>query len=290
MVGRTFLSGFNLDRQECLSYRILIHYLTQYSATINMRFLFLLLIFLLSIPLAGQDISGRHADGLGFGTSLPVGGVPVESSSMEMTIRKSDDPGARLSILQYEIAEENRLTSRYDILEAIGGLYQQLGVGEIPYEDINLTLGEDRASFYIDYIERIKSDSDTVKVSLKGIIVRTGDNRQIFYLLRGYETTLSDKSVAAGLNDMINSFDITIPLSDSLFPKKFGYGYVFLFIAIALMAFFYIRNKKVQNSKNPLGKDSKFFWRCPACQLANHVDNNTCQRCGSERLTDRATK
>ncbi len=255
-----------------------------------MKFLFLFLIFLLSIPLAGQDFGGRHADGIGYGTSLPDGWIPVESSSMEMTIRKSNDPSARLSILQYEIAEEIRLTSRYDILEAIDGLYQQLGIGEIPYEDINLTLGEDRASFYIDYIERIKSDSDTVKVSIKGIIVRTEDNRQIFYLMRGYITSKSDKSVSADLNDMINSFEITIPLSDSLFPKKSGYGYIILFIVIALMAFFYLRNKKVQNSKNPLGGDSKYFWRCPACQLANHVDNNTCQRCGAERLTDRAVK
>ncbi|RKX19825.1 MAG: hypothetical protein DRP51_06750, partial [Candidatus Zixiibacteriota bacterium] len=252
--------------------------------------LFLLLIFLLSIPLAGQNFGGRHTDGIGYGTSLPDGWVPVESSPMEMIIRKSDDPNARLTILQYEIAEENRLMSRWDIMEAIDGLYKQLGIEEISYEDINLTLGEDRASFYIDYIERIKPEADTVRISLKGIIVRTEDNRQIFYLLRGHKTSLSDESISADLNKMIGSFEITIPLSDSLFPRKSGYGYIFLFIAIALMAFFYIRNKKVQNSKNPLGKDSKYFWRCPACQLANHVDNNTCQRCGSERLTDHSAE
>lgn len=267
-----------------------IYYLAQCSDTKDMRFLFYLLIFLLSIPLAGQDFGGRHAEGFGYGTDLPDGWIPVESSPMEMSIKKDDDPNARLSILQYEISEENQLTSRYDILEAIDGLYQQLGVGEIPYEDIDLTLGEDRASFYIDYIDKIKTDSDTVKVSLKGIIVRTEDSRQIFYLMRGYKTSVSDKSISADLENMINSFDITIPLSDSLFPKKPGYGYIFLFIFIVLMAFFYYRNKKVQESRNPLGGDSKFFWRCPSCQLANHVDKKTCQRCGAERLTDQAVK
>jgi len=255
-----------------------------------MKFLISLLIFLLSIPLAGQDFGNRHADGIGYGTDLPDGWIPVESSPMEMIIRKSDDPNARMSILQYEIAEENRLNSRYDILEAIDGLYQQLGVGEIPYEDINLNLGEGRASFYHNYIEKIKLDADTVWVSLKGIIIRTKDNRQIFYLMRGYQTSLSNKSVSAELEEMINSFVITIPLSDSLFPKKSGYGYIILFIVIVLMGFFYYRNKKVQSSRNPLGGDSKYFWRCRDCQLANHNDKKTCQRCGSERFLDQAVK
>lgn len=255
-----------------------------------MRFLIILLIFLISIPLAGQVFSGRFADGLGYGTSLPDGWIPVESSPMEMIIKKSDDPGARLSILRYEIDQENLLTSRWNILEAIDGLYQQLGVGEIPYLDINFTLGEDRASFYIDYIENINSDRDTTKVSLKGIIIRTADNRQIFYLLRGYKTSLSDESVSVDLENMMSSFEITIPLSDSLFPKSPGYGYIYLFIVIVLMGFFYYRNKKVQGSKNPLGGDSKYFWRCPTCQLANHVDKGICQRCGAERLIDRAIK
>ena len=258
-----------------------------------MRFLFLILIFSLSISLAGQDLGNRQADGLGFGTSLPDGWIPVESSPMEMTIKKSDDPVARLSILQYEIADDNRLNSRYDILEAIEGLYKQLDVGEVPFEDINLTLGEDRASFYLNYFKKknnLKQESDTVFVDLKGIIVRTKDNRQIFFLMRGYKTSLSGNSISAELDNMMSSFEITIPLSDSLFPKKSGYGYVFLFIFVALMAFFYLRNKRVQNSRNPLGGDSEYFWRCPACQLANHVEKRTCQRCGTERFTDKAVK
>jgi len=251
-----------------------------------MKFFISFLIFLISAPLAGQDFANRHADGIGYGTDLPDGWVPVESSPMEMIIRKSDNHNARLSILQYGIEEDNRLNSRFDILEAIDGLYQQLGVGEIPYEDINLTLGEDRATFDHNYIENIKLGSDTVWVMLKGIIIRTEDDRQIFYLMRGYNTTLSDKSVKADLNEMINSFNITIPLSENLFPQKKGYGYIFLFIFIVLMAFFYFRNKKVQSSRNPLGGDSKYFWRCHDCQLANHIDNKTCQRCGSDRFID----
>ena len=258
-----------------------------------MKFLFLLLILSISIPLTAQDLGQRHAEGIGYGTSLPDGWIPVESSPMEMIIKKSNDPSARLSILQYEIDETNQLTSRYDILEAIDGLYQQLGVGEIPFGEINLTLGEDRASFYKEYIENeksIQSGSDTIFVFLKGIIVRTKDNRQIFYLMRGYKSSLSDQVVSADLDNMINSFNITIPLADSLFPKSSGYGYIFLFIVIVLMGFFYYRNKKVQSSRNPLGGDSKYFWRCPACQLANHVNKRTCQRCGAERLTDSVVK
>lgn len=258
-----------------------------------MRILISLLIFSISIPLTAQNFGTRHADGIGYGTSLPDGWVPVESSPMEMIIKKSDDPTARLSILRYEISEENRLNSRYDILEAIEGLYKQLGVGEIPFGEINLTLGEDRASFYMDYIEnesKVLSDMDTILVNLKGIIIRTEDNRQIFYLMRGYKTSLSSKLVSADLENMINSFDITIPLAETLFPKSPGYGYIFLFIVIVLMAFFYYRNKKVQNSKNPLGRDSEHFWRCPTCQLANHVEKKTCQRCGAERFIDSAVR
>ncbi|MCP4706377.1 MAG: hypothetical protein GY865_17400 [candidate division Zixibacteria bacterium] len=258
-----------------------------------MKFLFLFLILFLSISLAGQDLGSRHADGLGFGTSLPDGWIPVESSPMEMIIKKSDDPNARLSILQYEIADSNQLTTRFDILEAIEGLYNQLDVGEFKFEDIKLNLGEERATFNINYIENensIKPDSDTVFVNLKGIIVRTKDNRQIFYLMRGYKTSASGQSISADLDNMINSFNITIPLSDSLFQKKPGYGYVFLFVVIVLMAFFYYRNKKVQESRNPLGGDSKYFWRCPDCQLANHVEKNSCTRCGTERFIDNAVK
>ena len=149
-----------------------------------------------------------------------------------------------------------------------------------------LRLGEDRASFYHNYIERIKAENDTVSVVLKGIIIRTKGNRQIFYLMRGYRSSHSDISTTTDLEKMINSFVVAIPLSDSLFPKKQGYGYIILFVVIVLMGFFYYRNKRVQSSKNPMGGDSKYFWRCRNCQRANHVDNKSCQRCGSERFVD----
>ena len=113
---------------------------------------------------------------------------------------------------------------------------------------------------------------------------------QIFFLIRGYIPEGVDNSIAADLKTMTASFDITLPMAKTLFPTKSGYGLLILFFAIMLMAFFYLRNRRVQSSKNPLGRDSEFFWRCPDCQLANHVDHNKCQRCGSERIVPEKTR
>jgi hypothetical protein len=243
---------------------------------------FLVVLFFIC-PAVGEETAVRQVDGPGFSINLPPGWIPVKSSEMEMIIQHEANKDTRLSILRFEIDKNNRLESRYDILEAIKGLYRQLGFDSIACENINLALAEDLAFFQTDYREADLSDSDRVNISLNGLIVRSQEEVQIFFLLRGYIPDDIDQAVAADLEDIMKSFTITLPISDSLFPTGSRYGLIILFFALALMAFFYMRNRKVQKSRNPLGGDSQFFWRCPDCRLANHIEHNRCQRCGAER-------
>ncbi len=234
-------------------------------------------------PAVGQETALRQVDGPGFYINLSPGWIPVKSSDMEMIIRHEAGEDIRLSILRFEIDKNNRLSSRYNILEAIKGLYRQLGMDSTTCNNINLALEEDRAFFRTIYREAYLSDSNYVNVMLNGLIIRSRDEAQIFFLLRGYLPEYVDLVTTAELESIMNSFTITMPISDSLFPTGSGYGLIILFFAVALMAFFYMRNRKVQKSRNPLGGDSQYFWRCPDCRLANHIEHNKCQRCGADR-------
>ena len=90
--------------------------------------------------------------------------------------------------------------------------------------------------------------------------------------------------VNGDITAMMKSLEITSRLSDALFPKGVDYGYFLLFLVLVALAFFFVRNRKIQRSRNPLGRNSQHYWRCPTCQLVNHVDSQSCQRCGTERV------
>ena len=79
------------------------------------------------------------------------------------------------------------------------------------------------------------------------------------------------------------SFHITDEILPNLYPKPNFTKFLLIFIVIALCIFFFTRNRKIQRSHHPLGRDSASFWRCIACGRANHIDVRFCHRCGVER-------
>lgn len=242
------------------------------------------MIFLWS-PLLSQDHIEQAFDDRGFSLAVPDGWEIVNSSPDEVVIRMRENRDVSLSVIRFEIADENRLGSELDIHEAVAGLYSELGIAPESFENVDLSLGENRTTFGIEYVAGDSTTAVGMRVNLKGIIVRSSEGPQIFFLLRGYTPVNMAERPSPGPADIIASFKVTMPLADSLFPKSSNYGYFFLFFVILLMAFFYARNRKIQKSRNPLGGDSRYFWRCSSCQLANHIENHVCQRCGAERTT-----
>lgn len=215
----------------------------------------------------------------------PTGWTLDTSSTDEIIITTGQNPSAIILIRRYFIESRNQIKSDNDLTEAIAGLYKSLGIESTEPDQIEFSPEGNRMSFMADFKAYEESRKRTVLKSLKGSVARLLDGRQVLYLIIAESAEESYDIVLPDFNLVISSFDITEKLSQNLYPRQKLPIFLFILLILALIVFFFARNRRVQKSKNPLGRDSGSFWRCISCGLTNHIDNRFCSRCGEERVS-----
>jgi len=186
---------------------------------------------------------------------------------------------------KYPLDKNYQIKNEQELVDAISGLYREFGVDVRDINGLNYKLKGDRAVFNLEYVEEDRQNDLLVRKYIEGIIVRSERNGQILYLLSASAPLSEFDRVGQIARQVFGSFEITVPLDDTLFQKQSSLALIMLFLVLVLMGFFYIRNRKIQRSRHPLGRISANHWRCKSCGLVNHIDSHTCNRCGAENIT-----
>ncbi|UCD94518.1 MAG: hypothetical protein JSU69_00250 [Candidatus Zixiibacteriota bacterium] len=243
-------------------------------------------IFLLMLlPLLGAEVSGRVVSNRLFCSfDMPKKWTLDTTLIDQISLICDKNPQAVVSINRYMIEEVLQLRSDDDLREAIGGLYFALGFDSISDDDVQFTVDNGVANFATEFSTYDTLTALTTARMLRGSVVRLSDGRQVLYLILGSAPESMQKVTAAVFEQVTGSFEITAGLSDNLYAVQDFSTYLIILLILMLMVFFYTRNRRVQRSRNPLGKDSRNFWRCPSCARVNHIHNQTCNRCGADRV------
>ncbi|MCX6827275.1 MAG: zinc ribbon domain-containing protein [candidate division Zixibacteria bacterium] len=226
---------------------------------------------------------GYMSEKLGFFVLVPSGWTVDTSRVDEVVVSDSADSSAFISIKRYQIESANEIESEDNLLTAISGLYMKLGVPNSSKEQVKFSVTSDRAIFENNYAAYDLTSKILYHKYLKGIIGRKADNGQFLYLMIAAAPQDIYDQVIPNFQLVTGSFIIAEKMAPDLFPKTNTLKYFLIFIILVLTVFFFTRNRRVQMSRNPLGKDSGNFWRCASCGRVNHIDSKFCHRCGSER-------
>jgi hypothetical protein len=241
-----------------------------------------LMIFVISgLPLpAGNEIDYSRMDI----TFSPPSGWTVDSSLSDKIVFKSlHYTASSMGIIKYKLERDKQIRSAEDLLEAIRGLYDELGFKILSPDDINCLVYDDRAIFMVEFFVEKGENKSPMHRFYKGYIIRRENDGQFLYLIYAESPANEYRAVKSDLMSLIRTFDINMPTEENLFIRNNDARLLFVFIILGLMAFFFVRNRRIQRSRNPLGRDSNNFWRCPSCQRVNHIDHDICQRCGAHR-------
>lgn len=189
----------------------------------------------------------------------------------------------KIVIYKYMLEAGGQIGSEEELIEAIMGLYQELGIEISTDEEIDCSIENNIAIFEMDFTEYNTAEEIDYHKSLRGILGRLGGGGQVLYLIIAESPKESYEFFQGDINLLLHSFRITEQLSDELYVKRNFSSYLMILLIFLLIVFFFSRNRRIQKSKNPLGRDSSHFWRCPSCHRVNHFDNLQCGRCGKAR-------
>lgn len=241
--------------------------------------IFLGLLFL--SPLSAQD--EFCAPEIGFCFFLPPGWTALSVPPNNVIVRDSLNHSVNIDIIRYDIDAFSQINSDDGLLVAVSGFFGDLGAKILPGEMLDIMVDSGLAVFQTSFTTYDSADQQTTFKSLKGIIGRHPDAGQTLYLLIAsapedlYQTSIGD------INLVKHSFRITEYFADELYDRTSISSYLLVLLIMALIVFFFARNRRVQKSTNPLGRDTGNFWRCHSCRQINHVEHKTCRRCGHER-------
>jgi len=237
---------------------------------------------LITVSLSAGETSISSKLGCSF--VAPAGWTVDTALSDQINIYYDRHPSATVSIRRYFIERANYIKSDDDLAEAISGLYSDLGIDSIGPEPAEFYVEGTRAIFNREFTTRDPVNKILYQKHLKGTVIRLSDGRQVLYLILAKAPAELDRIVLADFQSIISSFHIVEDLSQTLYPRRNLSPFLLIFLILLLTAFFFARNRRVQRSRNPLGRDSGNIWRCDSCGLANHVDSHNCSRCGRERV------
>jgi hypothetical protein len=223
-------------------------------------------------------------------TFITPDGWYIDTESADRIVSTSRrDPGVTIHFAKYVIEDANRIGSEDELREAIAGLYADLGI-PIPVDSIKYSNEPDKATFKTTFSDRESSKKTASRKYLQGTIVRLSSGPQVLYLVIAQLPLDMHKLYMPDINLVMHSFRITDELSETLFIRRSYNKYLYILLIFALIAFFFARNRRIQKSKNPLGRDSSNFWRCASCGRVNHIESAHCHRCGKERAADYSRK
>ncbi len=254
----------------------------QSSDKYSMRLILVIIGLSLPILVAAEEVL-FESEALVCSFSYPEGWLPDTTLDHRITLTNITDERISISIGRYGIESNNHIKSGAQLYEAIGGLYEDLGINIEKDREIIYSLHGGRADFEIEYRQYEPPEEQYFQKHLKGSVIRTASGNQLFYLIIAQAPEEKYKSVQPAFRTIINSFVINEKLAERLYVGRDLLPYLLIFLIMALTAFFFARNRRIQKSRHPLGKDSSSFWRCIKCGRANHIELLYCSRCGEER-------
>lgn len=208
---------------------------------------------------------------------LPSGWTAEAIDDNQLSVKRNSPDSSEVTIRRFILADDKRVKSHDEMVAAVKGLYSDMGLPSntevtLQYYDnhrfvVFHTTGANHSGF----------------IMAKGLFGNTEKFGQVLYLLQHKSEIQPDAMLAANLEQLFASVVITEPLTDDIYPPDHGLNYLYVLILLMLAAFFFTRNRRIQNSRNPLGRDSEHFWRCPGCRMINHDDHTQCRRCGTAR-------
>ncbi|MFH2036275.1 MAG: hypothetical protein ABIJ45_07730 [Candidatus Zixiibacteriota bacterium] len=194
-----------------------------------------------------------------------------------------------LTIVRHFIGTDDIIRSEDDLYEGILGLYNDLGIRISEDKAIDCRISGGKAEFDYNYTDFQKESNQYIHKYLKGIVLKNINKQQIFYFMIAQSEENNFAAKSPDFDTILGSFQLDDVVADELFVRRSVLPYLQVMLILALAAFFYARNRRVQKSKNPLGLDSGSHWRCDYCRKVNHVEFTKCSRCGKERKTASST-
>lgn len=237
---------------------------------------------MLAAPAEGKEYT---FESFGCTVDLPDGWDIDSALTDEVVLYDPNVQLVEILLKKYPLDKNYQIKNEQELVDAISGLYGEFGVKVQDIGGLNYKLKEDRAVFSVEYVEENRDHGLLVRKYIEGIIVRADGNGQILFLLSASAPLSEFDRVVQTARQVFGSFKITLALDDTLFQKQSSLALIMLFLVMVLMAFFYIRNRKIQSSRHPLGRVSANHWRCKSCGLVNHIESRTCNRCGAENVT-----
>jgi hypothetical protein len=248
----------------------------------------ILLIFcLLMVNLATAETSFYGSKRLGCSFEYPSNWSIDSIVSGRLIIHNEEVPNANIVISRYSIGADNQIRSEADLREAIEGLYKDIGVPESIYENIEYSVNEGIAEFAISYRLPYMESHGVIDKHVKGMVIQNTNGVQLFYLILAELPANLNSSV---FHPFVNSFMITESMAPKLYIERSIVPYLQILLILALIVFFFARNRRIQKSRHPLGRDSSSYWRCNKCGKINHVEFNKCNRCGENRINRNALR
>jgi len=236
------------------------------------------------VSLSSTSIAENYfSQKLGFFVIVPDGWGVDSSAADEIVLTDSRDNSTYVSIKKYRIEEDKQIGSEADLLQAIEGLYRNLGIKVDSSNRIKYAVSDGKAVFEAEFADRYQAGKVTNRKYLSGTICRTSDDGQVLFLMIASAPEDMYGAAFPEISVISKSFHVTAQIMPNLYPRTNMVKFLLIFIVIALSIFFFTRNRKIQRSSNPLGRDSSNFWRCTNCGRVNHNDARFCHRCGAER-------
>jgi len=200
-------------------------------------------------------------------------------SDAAILLSDSVNEDTRIEIYKYILDTDHQIGSEAELVEAVHGLYEEIGIDVDTDAEIVCTIADSLVYFETDFIDS-SSEVETYHVIIRGILGRVEGGGQILFLIKAVTPQESYELSRGDINLLLYSFRFNDPLEDDFFVRTKVTPYLMIFMIILLTVFFYVRNRRIQQSNNPLGRSSGNYWRCPKCRLVNHIDSLSCQRCG----------
>ncbi|MEW5923001.1 MAG: hypothetical protein AB1746_03350 [Candidatus Zixiibacteriota bacterium] len=222
---------------------------------------------------------------------LPSEWTAQQAAPDILTINADLGDSVEITISVFELDPDSPITSDKALTMAIAGLYNDIGIKSANPDMIEYTVDGGVASFQAEYNRLIEGSEAVIRTGLKGVIGRLTSGDQVLYLIVVMAPSEMFESIRSRTEILMSSFRIDETLAEDFFPRRNLSPYIIMLVVVALTIFFFMRNRRVQKSRNPLGRDSGSFWRCSLCGRVNHMDNETCGRCGNIRAAaDKVTK
>jgi len=242
-----------------------------------------LIIILVGISVGAQALEEYQSALSGINFEYPADWEIIADTGGEVIVSSDRDKTAVVVFTRYFLEQDTQIGNDADLREALAGLYTLM---EVPFEDentIDFARGENMISFTADYTRRDPESRAEESRHIKGFLVRAAEDGQVLYFSQARLPANASKRLKNKVKAVMTTFRITEPIDERVYPAQSESVAMYVMLVMALAAFFYARNRRIQLSKNPLGRDSDNFWRCPLCRRVNHIDHDTCRRCGTNR-------